>query len=126
MACTHPSLKIDQCTIASDNLKTKFSTLSTLNETQLSSIILTRLSPQNKMSGVDELFLKTVSYDMFTKLPQIIFNSSLVTIDGKDFFFKRLISTRHCFTHHYFYVIVSWMKQICVLRSFDSFLFCNN
>lgn len=39
------------------------------------------------MSGVDELFLKTVSYDMFTKLPQIIFNSSLVTIDGKDFFF---------------------------------------
>lgn len=40
------------------------------------------------MSGVDELFLKTVSYDMFTKLPQIIFNSSLVTIDGKDFFLK--------------------------------------
>lgn len=56
------------------------------------------------MSGVDELFLKTVSYDMFTKLLQVIFNSSLVTIDGKDFFFKRLISTRHYFTHHYFYV----------------------
>lgn len=73
-----PSFKIDQPTIASDNFKYKVCQLCRLRRDTPLTNCFNQVTPSKPTSGITEL-LKTMSYDIKGKRPQVIINSSLVT-----------------------------------------------